>query len=53
MEQFLLAVFGLLVVVGLILAIREVLMWYWKINEVVGLLKRIEAALETNARPQE
>ena len=53
MEQFLLAVFGLLLVVGLILLVREVLMWYWKINEVVGLLKRIAAAIEANVRPQE
>jgi len=38
--------FNILIVIGLIilafLIFREVLMWYWKINEVIHLLKKIE-----------
>ncbi len=47
---------GLIVVIALLVALffifREVLMWYWKINEVVGLLTRIAQALESNSRGQ-
>ena len=47
---------GLIVVLALLVALffifREVLMWYWKINEVVGLLTRIAQALESNLRGQ-
>ncbi len=47
---------GLIVVIALLVALffifREVLMWYWKINEVVGLLTRIAQALESNSRVQ-
>ena len=41
-----------LLTVVLILVFHEVFTWYWKVNEVVGLLKRIAVALEANARPQ-
>jgi hypothetical protein len=41
------AVFGLLVsillVVGLVLLLREIVMWYWKINRIIALLEQIEA----------
>lgn len=47
---------GLIVVLALLVALffifREVLLWYWKINEVVGLLTRIAQALESNSRGQ-
>lgn len=34
-----------IVLVALFFIFREVLLWYWKINEVVGLLTRIARAL--------
>ncbi|MDD3486789.1 MAG: hypothetical protein PHF35_00200 [Candidatus Moranbacteria bacterium] len=33
---------GLLAVVFIIIGIREVIMWYWKINRIVKLLENIE-----------
>ena len=49
-------ILGLIVVLALLVALffifREVLLWYWKINEVVGLLTRIARALEANSRVQ-
>lgn len=50
MEGFLILVL-VISVVGFIVG-RELLMWYWKINEVVGLLTRIARALEANSRGQ-
>lgn len=43
---------GLVLVISVVLFIvgRELLMWYWKINEVVGLLNRIAVAVEANLR---
>ena len=48
-----LLVFGLLLLAGLVIlavlifrALREFMCWYWKLNEIVGLLQRIEKKLE-------
>lgn len=40
----------ILVLVVLFIVGRELLLWYWKINEVVGLLNRIAVAVEANLR---
>ncbi len=48
MEGYLILV--LVISVVLFIVGRELLMWYWKINEVVGLLKRIAVAVEANLR---
>lgn len=45
MEGILISVLVVLFIVG-----RELLLWYWKINEVVGLLNRIAVAVEANLR---
>lgn len=45
MEGILILVLVVLFIVG-----RELLLWYWKINEVVGLLNRIAVAVEANLR---
>lgn len=50
MEGYLILV--LVISVVLFIVGRELLMWYWKINEVVGLLTRIAQALESNSRGQ-
>lgn len=50
MEGYLILV--LVISVVLFIVGRELLMWYWKINEVVGLLTRIAQALEANSRGQ-
>lgn len=55
------AILGLLVFVGLVFIVREVVMWYWKINTIVEnleaqnrLLKSIKEELQkSNARNQE
>ncbi len=46
------AYFMLFLLISIVLFIigRELVLWYWKINEIVGLLKRIVEALEANAR---
>ena len=44
--------FVLFLVISIVLFIigRELVLWYWKINEIVGLLKRMVETLEANAR---
>ena len=44
--------FVLFLVISIVLFIigRELVLWYWKINEIVSLLKRMVEALEANAR---
>ncbi len=43
--------FVLLIIVIVLFTIgRELVLWFWKINEIVGLLKRMVEALEANAR---
>lgn len=37
---------GLVVMLLVFLILREVMCWYWKINEVVGLLKEISVKLD-------
>ena len=39
-------IFVLLIVIGIFIAIREFLCWYWKINEGIELLKSIDNKLE-------
>jgi hypothetical protein len=40
--------FGVLVLLGLFLLFRALVLWYWKIDEVVTLLKRIEGHLASS-----
>ena len=41
-ETYLVAVFVIVVItIGLLLAIRELQCWYWKINEIRNLLQKI------------
>ncbi|MEY4731298.1 MAG: hypothetical protein RL681_244 [Candidatus Parcubacteria bacterium] len=35
-------VLGILLLFAIFLAIREIVMWYWKINRIVDLLEDIE-----------
>ena len=35
-------IFGIVVIILVFLAIREVLAWYWKINDICQLLTKIE-----------
>ena len=44
--------FVIFLVISIVLFIigRELVLWYWKIHEIVGLLKRMVEALEANAR---
>ena len=39
------ALVGLLVVAFVFLAIRQLLLWYWRVNEAVDTLKSIESLL--------
>ena len=44
-------VVGLIVFLVLLLLFREVNCWYWKINQMVDLLTRIESTLRTGTPP--
>ena len=41
MDGFMGAIVGLVVVIAIFLIAREIVMWYWKINEIIGLQKNI------------
>lgn len=43
---------GLLVLIVIFLAIREIVCWYWKINRMVELLESIDAHLRDRGSPQ-
>jgi multisubunit Na+/H+ antiporter MnhE subunit len=38
---------GIILGIILLLVIREIMTWYWKINSIVNMLQRIELTLET------
>ena len=37
--------------IGVFLALREVMLWYWKVNEINGYLKRIANKLDPEGAP--
>jgi predicted Holliday junction resolvase-like endonuclease len=39
------AIFVLIIVVLIFLVLRELVMWYWKINKIVDLLENIESGI--------
>lgn len=42
----LLAIFGLpLIIIGLFIIFRKIALWYWKIDQIVELLEKIEAKM--------
>ena len=44
-------VIGFLILVVVLLVIREVICWYWKINQQIALLKEIRDALRQPVLP--
>ena len=40
MEKTILPLIGLVLIVAVILVIREIVMWYWKINAIIDNRKR-------------
>jgi hypothetical protein len=46
MEGLLILIAFVAIVVSLFLLFREIVLWYWKINEMVGTLKLILAELK-------
>ena len=49
MDKFILALFGVLIVIALFFILREVYCWYFKINERMSLMERqIDQSRETN-----
>lgn len=45
------AVIGLLILIVLFLAVREIVCWYWKINRIVELLESIDTRLRDRNPP--
>ena len=41
MDGFIGAIVGFVILIIIFLIAREIVMWYWKINEIVGLQKSI------------
>jgi uncharacterized protein (DUF58 family) len=56
MHPVLVALVGLLVVIGLFLLFRAAMLWYWRINESISLLRDINIKLgqlvEQTPRPE-
>ncbi len=42
-------IFILCIIVVVFLVFREIVLWYWKINEAIGLLKKIESNTRKNS----
>jgi hypothetical protein len=51
-EIFIYLIGGALIILVFALIFREFLCWYWKVNEIVDLLERIGAKLDTMDRWQ-